>query len=63
MFLNSFLSKVDWFCFNAFFCKTDLLDDYTLNSIDELYCSPQYGQIINGKHIGHPISNQKMLDV
>ena len=48
---------------NAFFCKTDLLDNFTLNSIDELYRSPQYGEIIDGKHIGHPISNQKMLDI
>ena len=48
---------------NAFFCKTDLLDNYSLNSISELYRSPQYGEIIDGKHIGHPISNQKMLDI
>ena len=48
---------------NAFFCKTDLLDDYCLNSIDELYRSPKYGEIVDGKHIGHPISHKKMINI
>ena len=48
---------------NAFFCKTDLLDNYSFDSINKLYRPPQYGEIINGKHIGHPFSNRKMLDV
>lgn len=48
---------------NAFFCKTDLLDDYCLNSIDELYRSPKYGEIVDGKHIGHPVSHKKMINI
>lgn len=48
---------------NAFFCKTELLDDYSLNSIDKLYRSPKYGKIVDGKHIGHPVSNKKMINI
>ena len=48
---------------NAFFCKTDLLDNYDFDSIHKLYRPPQYGEIIDGKHVGHPFSNKKMLDV
>lgn len=48
---------------NAFFCKTELLSDYSLNSIDELYRSPKYGEIIDGKHIGHPASDKKMINI
>ena len=48
---------------NAFFCKTDLLNNYNFDSVDELYRSPQYGEIINEKHIGHPFSNKKMLNI
>ena len=48
---------------NAFFCKTELLDNYSLNSIDDLYRSPKYGEIVDGKHIGHPVSDKKMLNI
>ena len=48
---------------NAFFCKTELLDNYSLNSIHELYRSPKYGEIVDGKHIGHPVSDKKMINI
>ena len=48
---------------NAFFCKTDLLNDYDFDSINQLYRPPQYGEIIHEKHIGHPFSDKKMLDI
>ena len=48
---------------NAFFCKSDLLKNFQIQNIDNLYRSPQYGEIINDVHIGHPISNKKMIEV
>jgi len=48
---------------NAFFCKTDLLDNFNFDSLNELYRPPQYGKIIDGKYIGHPFSDKKMLDI
>jgi len=48
---------------NAFFCKSELLKNFQIQSIDNLYRPPQYGEIINDVHIGHPISNKKMLEV
>ena len=43
--------------------KTHLLNNYNFDSINELYRPPQYGEIINEKHIGHPFSDKKMLDI
>ncbi|EGG41176.1 hypothetical protein Nlim_1983 [Candidatus Nitrosarchaeum limnium SFB1] len=48
---------------NAFFCKSDLLKNFYIKDIDELYHPPQYGEIINGIHIGHPISDKKMIEI
>lgn len=48
---------------NAFFCKTDLLQGIKIRPIQELYKSPKYGEIVNGKHIGHPSSNKKMMEI
>jgi len=44
---------------NAFFVKSDLIKGIKVNDIDKLYRPPQYGQIVNGMHIGHPMSNKK----
>jgi len=48
---------------NAFFCKSELLKNFHIPSIDNLYRPPQYGEIINDMHIGHPISTRKMIEV
>ncbi len=48
---------------NAFFCKSELVHNFQIQNIDNLYHPPQYGEIINDVHIGHPISNKKMIQV
>ncbi len=48
---------------NAFFCKNELLKNFDIKGIDELYRPPQYGEIINDVHIGHPLSNRKMIEI
>lgn len=48
---------------NAFFCKSELVREFEIRDIKELYKSPKYGEFINGMHIGHPPSNKKMIGV
>jgi len=49
---------------NAFFCKKELVQDIMpKRSIEELYRPPRFGQIVDGKFIGHPQSSKKMIDI
>jgi len=48
---------------NAFFVKNDLVEGIKIPTIDQLYRPPQYGQIVNGIHVGHPQSNKIMLEI
>ena len=49
---------------NAFFIKNEFIPKWVkLKTIQELYRPPQYGIIINGKHVGHPSSTKKMIEV
>jgi len=48
---------------NAFFCQSDLVKNFKIKDIENLYRSPKYGEIINGEHIGHPISTKKMIEI
>ena len=48
---------------NAFFCQSDLVKNFKIKDIENLYRSPKYGKIINGEHIGHPISAKKMIEI
>ena len=45
---------------NAFFCKSELIADKKIKDIQNLYMPPNYGQIVDGKHIGHTPSEKKM---
>ena len=45
---------------NAFFCKSELITDKKIKNIQSLYMPPKYGQIVNGKHVGHP-PNKKQI--
>jgi len=48
---------------NAFFCKSELLKEIKIKDIEDLYKSPQYGNIENGHPIGHPPSDKKMIEI
>ncbi len=48
---------------NAFFCQNSLISDFKIPHISDLYKSPQYGKIINEKHIGHPKNNKIMMEI
>jgi len=48
---------------NAFFCKSDLVTELKIKGIQDLYRPPQYGEIINGIHIGHPPNNKEMIEI
>lgn len=48
---------------NAFFVKSDLIKGLQINNIDQLYRPPQYGQLVDGIHIGHPPSDKKMIEI
>ena len=48
---------------NAFFCQSDLIKNFKIKDIEDLYQYPKYGEIINGEHIGHPISAKKMIEI
>ena len=48
---------------NAFFCKSNLVSDFEIPDICDLYKPPQYGEIIDGKHIGHPKSSKIMMEI
>jgi hypothetical protein len=49
---------------NAFFVRSDLVGDhFTIKDIKEVYRPPAYGQIVNGKFIGHPPSDKPFIDV
>lgn len=48
---------------NAFFCKSQLLQDTKIKCIEELYRSPKYGKIVNDTYIGHPPSDKKMIEI
>ena len=48
---------------NAFFCRSDLVSEFSLKNFNDLYRPPQYGEIINNSHIGHPRSNKKMIEI
>jgi hypothetical protein len=48
---------------NAFFCKSELVENFKIQNIEDLYRSPKYGEKINGEHIGHPPSSKKMIEI
>jgi hypothetical protein len=49
---------------NAFFVRNDLVPgNFEVKGIEELYCPPNYGEIVNGRHIGHRDSGRKMVKV
>ena len=49
---------------NAFFVKDDQWNEkFKKKDIEELYKPPQYGKIRKGRHMGHPQSKRKMIDV
>ena len=48
---------------NAFFCKTELVKNFKIKDIEDLYRSPKYGEKINGVNIGHPPSSKKMIEI
>jgi hypothetical protein len=49
---------------DAFFLRDGLIDNhFFLRDIKELYRPPQYGEHINGKYIGYPISTKKFMCV
>jgi hypothetical protein len=48
---------------NAFFCKNELLTNFQIKNIDEIYRSPQYGETINDIHIGHPPNKRQVPEL
>lgn len=48
---------------NAFFIKSDLIEEFNVPSIEKLYRPPKYGEIIDGKNIGHPPNAKKMPEI
>ena len=48
---------------NAFFCQSDLISTMKISNIQELYRPPQYGELIDGAHTGHPPSAKTMLEI
>ena len=49
---------------NAFFVRNELVvGNFKTRTIDEIYRRPGYGDVVNGKHIGHPPSDKAMLTV
>ena len=49
---------------DAFFIKNGLIkNNFVIKSVKETYRPPRYGKKINGKHIGHPLSNKLMIPV
>ena len=47
---------------NAFFCQSDLVKNFKIKDIKDLYKSPKYGEKISGTHVGHPPSTKKMIE-
>ena len=47
---------------NAFFCQSNLVKNFKIKDIKDLYRSPKYGEKINGIHRGHPPSTKKMIE-
>ena len=48
---------------NAFFCQSDLVKEFKTRDIQQLYRPPKYGEIVNGRHIGHPLSEKTMMEI
>ncbi len=48
---------------NAFFCKSELISNLQLSSIQDLYRPPRYGEVKHGVHTGHPASEKTMVEV
>lgn len=48
---------------NAFFCKSELISDFEIKDIQDLYRPPKYGEIIDNIHIGHPPSTKKVPEL
>jgi len=48
---------------NAFFCQSDLLKEFRIKDIEDLYMPPKYGELINDVYIGHPKSNREMIEI
>lgn len=48
---------------NAFFIKSDLIENASIPKIEKLYHSPKYGEIIDGIHVGHPQNDKKMMEI
>ncbi len=46
---------------NSFFVRNDLLDGFEIRSVEKIYRPPGYGKKINGRRIGHPISDKSMI--
>ncbi|AJW71784.1 hypothetical protein [Nitrosopumilus adriaticus] len=38
-------------------------NDFDIKKIERLYNPPQYGEIVNGSHIGHLPSKRTMIEV
>ena len=48
---------------NAFFCRSDLVKNFKIKDIEDLYRPPKYGEMINDVYIGHPKSDKKMIEI
>jgi len=49
---------------NAFFVKKELIPKHVkLKTVAELYRPAQYGMLKNGKYLGHPLSDKKMIEI
>jgi len=48
---------------NAFFIRSSIAKDLIKKSYSQMYKFPQYGSFVNGKYIGHPTSDKKMITV
>ena len=48
---------------NAFFIQREIVKGLIKRTYSQMYKPPQYGQLINGKHIGHPFSKRKMMEI
>jgi hypothetical protein len=48
---------------NAFFCQSNLLTEFKIKDIVDLYMPPKYGDLINDIHIGHPKSDREMIEI
>ena len=48
---------------NAFFCRDELISDFQIKNIVDLYRPPKYGLQLNGEYFGHPSSSKKIPEL